>query len=76
LQRSLLQLLPNLPLLQLRHPLALAVAQRSRKFPLVSVTDCADDSSILDACKGTIQGQINSCGTNDWGCLCTQYINL
>ncbi|KPI44097.1 uncharacterized protein AB675_6294 [Cyphellophora attinorum] len=31
---------------------------------------------ILDACKGTIQGQINSCATNDWGCLCTQYINL
>ncbi|RMZ88406.1 hypothetical protein DV736_g4359, partial [Chaetothyriales sp. CBS 134916] len=31
---------------------------------------------ILDACIGTIQGQINSCATTDYSCLCTNYINL
>lgn len=33
-------------------------------------------SSILDSCKGTIQGQINACATTDYSCLCTQYINM
>ena len=32
--------------------------------------------SILDACKATIQGQVNSCSQQDWGCLCEQYGNL
>ncbi|EXJ58664.1 hypothetical protein A1O7_06092 [Cladophialophora yegresii CBS 114405] len=32
--------------------------------------------SILDACLATIQGQVNSCLSTDYGCLCTQYQNL
>lgn len=35
-----------------------------------------DANSILDACMGTIQGQVNACASNDYGCLCTQYGNL
>ncbi|EHY55492.1 hypothetical protein HRR83_008922 [Exophiala dermatitidis] len=30
----------------------------------------------LDACKSSIQGQINSCGQTDYSCLCTQYVNM
>jgi len=32
--------------------------------------------SIVDACKKTIQAQIDSCAGNDWICLCDQYTNL
>jgi len=32
--------------------------------------------SILDSCKGTIQAQLNSCSTNDYSCLCSNYINM
>jgi hypothetical protein len=32
--------------------------------------------SILDACLLTIQGQVNSCLSTDYGCLCNQYQNL
>jgi hypothetical protein len=38
------------------------------------VTDLA--RSTLDVCIASIQGQINSCATNDYSCLCTQYVNL
>lgn len=33
-------------------------------------------SSILEACKATIQGQINSCQSNDYSCLCENYGNM
>jgi hypothetical protein len=32
--------------------------------------------SILDACMATEQGQVNSCASTDYSCLCTQYGNL
>jgi len=32
--------------------------------------------NIVDACRKTIQGQIDSCKDNDWICLCEQYTNL
>ena len=33
-------------------------------------------NSIVDACKTSIQGQIDDCKDNDWICLCAQYTNL
>ena len=35
-------------------------------------TACAADY-IVEACLGTISGQLASCGQTDYGCQCTQY---
>ncbi|KAK4914084.1 hypothetical protein LTR66_017173 [Elasticomyces elasticus] len=56
---------------------ALASAQTATSSAMSSTTSssCAAQN-ILDACKSTIQGQINTCATNDYSCLCTNYQNL
>jgi hypothetical protein len=32
--------------------------------------------NIVDACKATIQTEIDKCEGNDWMCLCDNYTNL
>ncbi|KAK5100493.1 hypothetical protein LTS08_005244 [Lithohypha guttulata] len=45
----------------------LAVAQSSTACP---------GQNILDACKATIQAQVNNCAYTDYSCLCTAYTNM
>ncbi|ETN46333.1 uncharacterized protein HMPREF1541_00517 [Cyphellophora europaea CBS 101466] len=47
----------------------------SSSTPTGSSSSC-DAQNILDACKATIQGQINTCKANDYSCLCENYGNL
>ncbi|RMD40538.1 hypothetical protein DV735_g4585, partial [Chaetothyriales sp. CBS 134920] len=56
---------------------SLAAAQTATTSAASTTTSssCAAQN-ILDACIATIQGQINSCATTDYSCLCTQYVNL
>ncbi|KIW52794.1 hypothetical protein PV05_08414 [Exophiala xenobiotica] len=56
---------------------SLVAAQTATSSASTSTTSssCAAQN-ILDACKATIQGQVNSCSQTDYSCLCTQYGNL
>jgi hypothetical protein len=38
--------------------------------------DKCDAQNIVDACKATIQTEVDKCKGNDWICLCDNYTNL
>jgi len=52
------------------------VAAQTTSASAPSATGACAAQNIVDACKKTIQGQIDDCGANDWVCLCDQYTNL
>lgn len=70
------QLKPRLHLLPLQARHALLKSNYSCEIPLSAAALTLYSSSILTACIGTIQGQVNACASTDYSCLCTQYINL
>lgn len=47
----------------------------SAAFAAAQSSEC-EAQNILDACKATIQSQIDKCGGNDYICLCDNYTNM
>lgn len=55
---------------------AAVAAQTSSPVPTSTGEKTCDAQNIVDACKATIQTEIDKCKGNDWMCLCDNYTNL
>jgi hypothetical protein len=56
--------------------LAGLVAAQTSSAPAAQATGSCAAQNIVDACKTSIQSQIDKCEANDWICLCDNYTNL